>query len=334
MIVRAIVIAGLSLAASLSVQADPLSLRDAVGLALNHDPAISQAAAILDQHDASIALAQSERNVKLGAQAQLGVLETDFTADRITQTPRQVGLQAEWSFFQSGAVAASIKASRQTAQASEDQLIGTREATILATVEAYANVWLAERVVEVGASTVDTFALRLEETEARIEQGLTTQTDAALTEARLANAEAQQASNLSNLTAAQARLTYLTGVPSPVPPRDFFMALAAPTDKPAFLESAQRNNPNARAARAGLQAATYRQQETEGRFGPKVSLKARATTGEDVYFFFEDPISDVGAFLTVEMPLFTGGQKAASQRQARAGLDQALAQVRQAEMRV
>ena len=334
MIVRAIVIAGLSLAASLSAQADPLSLRDAVGLALNHDPAISQAAAILDQHDASIALAQSERNVKLGAQAQLGVLETDFTADRITQTPRQVGLQAEWSFFQSGAVAASIKASRQTAQASEDQLIGTREATILATVEAYANVWLTERVVEVGASTVDTFALRLEETEARIEQGLTTQTDAALTEARLANAEAQQASNLSNLTAAQARLTYLTGVPSPVPPRDFFMALAAPTDKPAFLESAQRNNPNARAARAGLQAATYRQQETEGRFGPKVSLKARATTGEDVYFFFEDPISDVGAFLTVEMPLFTGGQKAASQRQARAGLDQALAQVRQAEMRV
>lgn len=331
---RGFVSVGLGLLASLSAQAEQLSLQDAVGLALRNDPAISQAEAILDQRDAGVALAQSERNVKLGAHAQLGALETDFTASKITQTPRQVGLQAEWPIFQSGAMDASIRASRQLLQASQDHLNGTREATILATVEAYTNVWLAERVVEVGASTVETFALRLQETQARVEQGLTTRTDAALTEARLANAEARQASNVANFTAARARLTYLTAAKTPTPPRDFTLVLAAPTDKASFIENARRFNPNVQAARSALQAATYRKQEARRRFGPKVSLTARATTGEDLYFFFEDPISDIGAFVTFEMPLFTGGQKASSEKQASAGLEQALAQVRQAEMQI
>jgi len=103
-------------------------------------------------------------------------------------------------------------------------------------------------------------------------------------------------------------------------------------DLPGALARVKTRNPDLAAARAAEISAGHRITEAKGKFGPKVSLKARATSGEDLYFFFEDQINDVGAFVTVDVPLFTNGLKNAAKREAVAGRSAAMADLRAAEL--
>lgn len=314
--------------------AQPISLRDAVQQALGHDPSIARAEADVDRSRAGVDAARAGRGVQAGLQAQVGALETDYTADRISQTPRSAGLQAEWTVFQSGALDAGVNAAKAQRDAAGYQLLGTREALILDTFEAYANAWLAERTVEVAEARVATFRIRLDETQARFDQGQVTRTDIALTEARLASAQAERESARAALSGAWARLARLTGVEHAVTQETPELGEVIGGDLQAALSRVMNKNPDLAAARAAEVSAGHRVTEAKGKFGPKVSLKARATTGEDIYFFFPDPISDVGAFVTVDVPLVTSGLRDASKRQAIAGRSAATANVRAAELQL
>ena len=314
--------------------AEPVSLGEAVARALSHDPAISRAEANVDQSRAGMDVARSGRGLQAGVQAEIGALETDFTADTISQVPRSVGLQAEWTVYSSGALDAGVEASRHLHRAAELQLLGARERTVFDTFEAYAQTWLSERVVEVGEASVETFRIRLAETNARFDQGQVTRTDVALTEARLASAEAQQEASMARLAAARARLSRLTGVAEASPMAPARLEPALPASAELALQRVLDENPDLAAARSASQSASQRVREARASFGPKVSLRARATHGEDMFFFFEDPISDVGAFVKLEVPLFTSGLKSASERQAIAGQRSAEAGVRLAELQL
>ncbi|MCA8901555.1 MAG: TolC family protein [Hyphomonas sp.] len=320
----------IALAAPLA-SAQPVSLREAVRLALAHDPSIDRAEAGVARSKAGVDAARAGRGPQAGLMAQVGVLETDFTADKISQVPRQAGLQAEWTVFQSGALGAAVDAAEAQRQAAAHQLLGTRERTVLDTFEAYALAWLAERTADVARARQETFAIRLQETQARFDQGQVTRTDIALTEARLASSEAELEAAHAALAGAKARLSRLTGLEDAGTAEAASMAVQFGTMGETLVRVLD-NNPDLAAARSAELSAGHRIKEAAGRFGPKVSLKARATTGEDVFFFFEDPISDVGAFVTVEVPLVTSGLRNASKREALAARNAALADVRLAEL--
>jgi len=314
--------------------AEPVSLQQALEAALQYDPSLDQASAGMERSEAGLDAARAKAGPTAGLQAQIGALETDFTTDRISQVPRQIGLQAEWPVFTSGANAAAIVAARAQREAAAAQLLSAREQTVLNTFDAYARAWLAEQELAVAAEQVETFRLRLQQTEAQFDQGLVTRTDIALTQSRLASAEAQQEGYRAALAAAEARLARLTGLDKPSPAHPVALPGGMPTDFQQSLAHVLETNPDLAAARASEASADKRVQEARSRFGPKVSLKARATTGEDIYFFFEDPISDVGAFVSVEVPLYTSGLKSASTREARAGRSAATAGVRVVEVQL
>ena len=65
-----------------------------------------------------------------------------------------------------------------------------------------------------------------------------------------------------------------------------------------------------------------------------MSLSARAGAAREAYFFFEEDITDAGAFVNFEMPLFTNGLKGAAVRGAVAGQARADAVARRAELGV
>jgi outer membrane protein len=330
---RRLTVSLLALAAPVAL-AQPISLRDAVQQALSHDPSLERAEAGVERSKAGVAAARAGRGPQAGLQAQVGAVETDFTQDRISQVPRSAGLQAEWTVFQSGALGAAVDAAKAQRDAASHQMLGTRERLVLDTFEAYANAWLAERTVEVAEARVATFRIRLEETQARFDQGQVTRTDIALTEARLASAQAEREAARAALAGAWARLARLTGVDHAVTQESPELGAIVGGDMQAALSRVMSKNPDLAAARAAEISAGHRVTEAKGRFGPKVSLKARATTGEDVYFFFEDQISDVGAFVTVEVPLLTSGLRNASKREAIAGRSAAAADVRSAELQL
>ena len=306
-------LAGL-LAALLSstAAASPVTLEEAISRALLNDPSIERAEAGLTRATAAGDMARAGLGPQAGIRAEIGALETDFTADSITQIPRSVGLQAEWNVFSSGANAAAVDAADFQYDAARSQLTGQREKTILQTFE--------------------TFDMRLQETQARFDQGQVTRTDVAMTEARLASSQAQLEATRAQLAAATARLARLTGVAEANPVGEFSLSETGFTTLDEALNRVLIQNSDLEAARSMQSVAGSRLEEARARFGPSISVRARATHGEDMFFFFEDPISDVGAFVTVEMPLFTNGMRQASERRALAARSQATADVRNAEL--
>lgn len=331
---RSVLLSALTLSIGLPVSAEPVLLRDAVRQAMAYSPVLAGAEARLEKGKAGVDAAKSAMGPTLGVQAQIGLSETDFTTDSITQEPVNAGLQAEWSVFTSGANRAAIDAALRLSKAAESGIDARREQIVLETVEAFANAWLAGKVIEVGQARIDTLKIRAKETESRFEQGLVTRTDTALTQSRLAMAEAQQAANQAHLALARARLERLTGLAGIEPLSPLAESFSLPSSFETALVDLTQSHPSIIAARQIAEAADFRLKEAEGRFGPKVSVKARAMTGEDMYFFFPDPITEFGAFVSVDMPLFTNGMKDASKRDALAGRGEALAMLREAELQL
>lgn len=323
-----LILAGAAWAAP-AAMAEPVGLEDAVRLALDNAPAISRAEAGVEASRAGIDAARARSRPQVGLRGEVGALETDFTTDQIGQVPRSIGLQGEWTVYASGANAAAESAARAMTGAAGSRLLGTRERIVLETFEAYALTWLNESVVEVARQRRETLRIRLDETTARFEQGQVTRTDVALTEARFASSEAGYEAARASLSAARARLSRLTGLDSPEPVNLPGLDTAPLADQATALARVLDRNPDLAAAENARRSADARVDEARGRFGPSVSLRARATHGEDVFFFFDDPISDVGAFVTVEVPLYTSGLRSASQREAYAGWSAADAGVRE-----
>lgn len=332
--IRAALLAGFSaLIAAPAVSAAPVTLEMAVQRALGNSPSVSQAEAGVEHSLAGVDAARAGQGATLGVQAQIGVSHTDFTNDTISQEPAQIGIQAEWPVWTSGANLARVRAAGLTSDAAKSSLNSVREQVALQAVEAFSNAWLAEQVIRVGESRVETLRMRLEETNSRFEQGLVTRTDTALNEARLATAKAEQAANYAQLAVAMAKLERFTGLQD----MELLSPLAGavqivPDSYEVALEDMLQTHPAIKAANDMVEAADFKLREVQGRFGPKVSVKARAFTGEDTYFFFPDPITEVGAFVTFEMPLYTSGLKEAGAREALAGRAQATARAREVRL--
>ncbi len=321
--------------------AAPLTLERAVTRALDHEPSIGGAEATLDRRKAGVDAAKAVSRPTAGLRAEVGALETrypnlfdpagsDITA---SQLPYSAGLQASWDVYTSGANAAGVDSAEFQRDAAGMRLAGTRERIVLETVEAYSDAWLRTRIVEVGEARVETLSLRLEETRSRFDQGFGTRTDIALNEARFASAQAQLEASRSGVAVSSARLERLTGLSNAEPEAPVADGLTIPDSLEAALSKVRNGNAQLKAARAGLEAAEAGSRQAEGRFGPKVSLSARASTGKDVSFFFEDgQISDYGAFVTLNVPFYTSGLKSAKMREASAARAEALARVRRVEL--
>lgn len=321
--------------------AAPVTLGRAVESALEHDPSITAARAGVEKREAGVDAAEAAGRPSAGLRAEVGALETRYpnlfnpSAGNVTasQLPHSAGLEAEWDVYTSGANAAGVDVAEYQRRSANQQLDGTREQIVLATLEAYSDAWLKRRIVEVGEARVETLALRLEETRSRFDQGLGTRTDIALNEARLAAAQARLEASRAGLAVASARLERLTGLTGAEPVAPVADGLDTPDSLQAALETVRQGNARLKAARAGLEAAEAGTRQARGRFGPKITLSARATAGKDVSFFFEDgEISDYGAFVTLNVPLYTSGLKSAKTREARAARSQALADLRRVEL--
>lgn len=310
----------------------PLNLKEAVSLALSHDPALAHSTAVISLAEANVDIAKSGKGVSLMGLASLGISQTDFTTDTISQTPNVIGLKAEKTVFSSGALEAALTGANAQLSAAQLSHLSERENTALQTVTAFVNSWVAGQVVIVSQARVETLRLRLSESRARFSQGILTKTDISLSQSRLASAEADLEYHRSQLSSATARLKYLTGVSDPTPTGLNTSQIAQiPMMDSQFAHVLEANTELA-TAQANTTVAEAKLREVKGKFGPKVTVSARAFTSQDTYFFFEDRISDVGAFISVEAPLYTSGLRAASKRRALAELNRSQAQLRQKQL--
>jgi outer membrane protein len=231
--------------------------------------------------------------------------------------------------FGSGAVAASTRQARAGIAGAEADYNGAVQTLLLDVTTAYAGLREAQAIVVARQRTAENLETQRKFAEARFNAGVATRTDLAQAQARLAQARTQLIQSQGALTAANETYMRLIGRPAgslePVPaaaglPASLDEALSLGVEQSPTLISARAAELSADAAVAASYAAR----------GPRVSLEAGTSLGNDFDSGFSNSSSDnVG--VRVSIPLFSGGAASSRTRQAKslreaAGLDRAAAE--------
>jgi outer membrane protein len=339
-----------ALATASQAQAD--TLREALAAAYNNNPTLASARANQRATDEEVPIRRADGLPSLEGNSQYTeVVRANatnfFQPDRFLTARATAGVP----IYNGGLVKNSIKASKERVAAGQADLRATESAIFSQTVAAYMDVLRTEALAGLAANQVEVLTVNLEATSDRFEIGDLTRTDVAQSQSRLAIAQGDLRTAISNLIAARETYIQLVGnapgqleAPPPLP--------GLPANTEEAVVTALQNNPDLIAARERAQAAGWDSEVAGAGRLPTVSAFANydyTNTLGTVPDRVIDPINPgdapiivpsdqtatgIQAGLTLRIPIFQGGRPAAQQRQAYARETAALEQVIETERSV
>jgi outer membrane protein len=305
-----------------AVQAGAETLADALVSAYRNSHLLDQNQAVLRAADEDVAVAVSSLRPVLSYTAQAGysfssrdgrTLQDDLSAS--------LTLSAEILLLDFGRRELGIAIAKASVLATRQALVNVEQQVLLATVQAYVDVRLANEIVALRQSNVRLITQELRAAQDRFEVGEVTRTDVAIAEARLAASRSALAAAEGNLMVAREAYKAATGA---YPGR--LAALPATPKLPKSLEDAQavarRTHPLILQAMEQVTIAERRVELAEANmkptvgFGASVSLSDRGTLSEQLG-------------LTMRQTIYAGGELSALYRKSLAGQEQARAQLGQ-----
>lgn len=322
----------------------PLTLSEAISLALDHHPAVGQAEAL---HAAAASAVRQARGALYPALSVEGNL-TRFQEPMVvaplhgfdpTAPPTfdrslaQGYLSAGYLLWDGGARAARI----HQAEAGEGMAGAGREGAqmeVAAQVSAaYLEVLSQRDLLEAAESQRTALEGELSRVEQFLGQGKAARVDLLRVQAALSRAEASEISVRSNLEVARGRLARLTGLDErEVSARGLGrvrLRIPEPPSQGEALAAAREANPDLAAARQRLAGASAGAREAEAAWFPRLQAGGRYT---DYGTLSGGHSQEWQASLRVSYPLFTGGARVGEQERARAEARQASEGLRLAEL--
>jgi outer membrane protein len=223
------------LLAPAAVGQTPLSLRQAVSMALEKNP--QRRMAVADQHAAEAGVQEARSGllprVSFTESATRGndpvyVFGTRLRQERFTvadfalnrlNTPTPIGnfssrFSGNWSLFDSFANLKSVARAKDLRQAAGHQLERADQETIFRVVQAYLGLLLAQKEQDVAEQSVKTAQSILDRSQARYQSGVVVQSDLLSAQVRLASRQEELIRARSNLAFAAAQLDTAMGVPA------------------------------------------------------------------------------------------------------------------------
>ncbi|ODP36250.1 TolC family outer membrane protein [Sphingomonas turrisvirgatae] len=335
--------AGLALPAAAQTAAPPVTaqlpaptetLREAMVKAYTTNPELAAERANLRATDENVPIARARGLPSAGAQVGYNenVYDTNFNGFSPIRRAT-VGVNLSMPVFDGGAVRNSVRAADARVAVGQSNLRTAEANMFLDVVAAYMDVIRDEAIVRLNRQNVSVLGVNLRATRDRFEVGDLTRTDVAQSEARLALAEGQLRSAEARLIAS--RETYVRvvgsepGVLAPPPPLP-----ALPADTNAAVTVALDENPAIDAATQSAEAFGYDVRVARSTRSPTVSVGTSGSYfnnlrsgGLNIGNSGVNPINDGvsnAATVTLNVPLFQGGEPAARVRQAQARQSSAL----------
>lgn len=315
-------------ATALSAPAQADDLRDALASAYNTNPTLEAARAGQRANDENVPINRANGLPTATATAT----HIEFlrqSGNQFTAPARNFGvnLAVNAPIYSGGAVKNAIRAADERVEAGRADLRGTESAIFSQAVAAYMDVLRTEALAGLASNQVEVLKVNLEATSDRFEIGDLTRTDVAQSQSRLALAEGDFQTALSNLIAA--RNTYIQVI-GKAP--ENLMAPPPLPNLPETVEMAQETalkfNPDLIAAKERADAAGFDTKVAGAGRMPTVG----AFTNIDYSNFlgtlgggpFTQAETTANAGIQVTIPIFQGGATAARERQASALETQAL----------
>lgn len=246
-----------------------------------------------------------------------------------------LGLAASWEPDLWGGVRRQVEAGNAGAQASADDLAAARLSIQTTLAQDYLQLRIADQQRDLYAATVDAYTKALKLTRAQHDAGVALQSDVALAEAQLAQAQAAAV----DLEAARAQLEHAIAVLTGRAPAQFTLA-AAPAGQPLALSTPAmpaglpsallEHRPDIAAAERRAAAANAGIGVARAAYFPQLTLGASGGfSAAALGSLFDAParVWSLGAALA--QALFDGGLRGARSAQAEAAYDVAVAQYKQ-----
>ncbi|MHA3976530.1 TolC family outer membrane protein [Halovulum sp. GXIMD14794] len=300
------------------VQADTLT--DTLIRAYQLSPVLETERARLRNTDENVAIARSARRPTLDALATADFSGTDNT-DYELRDSYQAQLRSSLLLYDHGQTASAIEAAKAAVAAGRASLRDVEQQVLLAAVTAYMDVRRNIQAVQVGVNNVTVLEEQVRATRDRFELGEVTRTDVALSESRLAQAQANLAVFQGELTASEEEFLSVVGVPA--------SNLEAPPPLPAVPPTLDRIEAVAIAEHPALLAARYLEtvaqfdlQRARGARGPSLTADAIAGVSNTDTLISRDGDNQLSLGFTGNLPIYKGGELSALVRQAEAVLQQ------------
>lgn len=301
-----------------TVQAGAETLADALIAAYRTSHLLDQNQAVLRAADEDVAVAVSALRPVLNYTAQAGYAFASRDGGTLTDDlSASLTLSAEILLLDFGRRELGIAITEASVKATRQALVNVEQQVLLATVQAYVDVRLANEIVALRQSNLRLITQELRAAEDRFDVGEITRTDVAIAEARLAASRSALAAAEGELMVAREAYKAATGA---YPGK--LAALPASPVLPGTLEEAQavarRTHPLIRQAMEQVTVSERRVELAEANmkptvgFGASVSLSDQGTLGEQLG-------------LTMRQTIYAGGELSALYRKALAGQEQARA---------
>ena len=321
------------LSAAIASAQQPLTLADAVRMALEKNPL--RKAALADTRIAGAGVREAKSGLfprimfseiatrgndpvyVFGTRLrQQRFTEVDFALNRLN-TPAPIGdfsskFSGHWRIFDSFQNYRSIERARKISDASREQMERADQELIARVVQAYYGVLLSQKRVAVAEDAVKTAQSIEEHSRGRVESGLTVEAD--LLSARVLNASRQQEliRARNDLSYAMVQLAIALGMPTDavLAPADVLADRALPQTDIATLErDAFQQRPDLRRVRSEQSAQQQSVSMAKSAFGPRVDAFGSWQT--DSPSFGWNGGNNWTAGVELQIDLFSGGAKLA-----------------------
>lgn len=315
------------------------TLKEALALAYQSNPALEAARANLRATDATVPLERADLLPNVSSTATY----TEFLKQ--AQSPssgpdRSLGAQLSLSVpvYSGGANKNGLRAAETRVLAGRADLRGSESQLFSQIVAAYMDVIQNEALVGLATNNVEVLSTNLQATSDRFEIGDLTRTDVAQSESRLALARGDLRTAQSNLVRARENFIALVGAapgelqaPPPLP--------GLPEEVDSAVDVALQDNPDIIGAKERAQAAGFDIRVASASRLPRVEVFGNGGI-TDTLGTVSSPIpgssvdqrtTTAQAGVRATIPLFQGGRPAAQERQAQARSSAALEQIVSAE---
>lgn len=301
----------LSIVAFAPQTASAETIYQAMARAYENNPDLNAARAGLRATDEGVAIAKSGYRPTISAEA----VTTSTNTEGFTTNSASIGATISQTLFDGFQTRNNVRAAEAQVFAGRENLRGTEIDTLLAAVQAYANLNRDKQIVVYRQQNIAFLQEQLSAARARFDVGESTRTDVSQAEAELAGARASLAAAVAQAKSSAAVYVQIVGsAPKNLKP------VALPRKLlPASLDSAvvegTTEHPTVLAALYGVDAAGFSVKSQEGSFLPGVRLSGTVSEGDG-------GVSTAQVQARVTIPIYQGGAASARVRQAKEQLGQ------------
>lgn len=303
------VFAGLVLSVA-PLQASAETLTSALTAAYDNSNLLEQSRAVLRGSDEGVAIALSALRPQISGRSTLTQTETSSAGSTLAAT---VGLSVDILLWDSGRTRLAVESAKESVLAIRSQLVQQEQAVLLDAVNAYVQVLRDQRVLELRQSNLRLITQELRAARDRFEVGEVTRTDVAQAEARLAAARGDLANAQGQLEITRELYKIAIGR-SPSNLARVASLPKLPGSLDAAKATARRVSPEIEQVQHEIKANELSYAAAKARTRPQLSLNGTLSHTDSNATSNITDTSSIG--LSLDVPIYQGGQLSALGRQA------------------